>query len=619
VLLALVLGLALKGHRSAGNRSAAAWEEPRAAEEEGLRRAVAARPDDVAARRRLGLYCMQRALPFEAAWEFLEALALRTDDGEARAGLAAALDAVSLPELAGELLRQPAASPADDLKRRLALARLDLRYADGGAAAGALRGVETQLASLPEGLLVQGRVLQANGNRAGAEAAYRRLLEQMPGTAEGYYRLGRLLLEEGRAAAARAVLVTGRKAAPGDARLPFYEGLSFLPPSGPATADVPAGAAAKAGALFQETLRLAPRHALPRYQLGLLEARAGQWEAAARDFKAAVEADPDDANAYRELARALATLKERPLDAYYCGLYLSKVERPEASVREFRAVAAAQPERAEGPLLVSRMFIQTMQYGPATAAVEPALHRFPHNPEIYERLSVLYKLTGNHAAAERLCQQWRTALPQASEPYWVLGKVRITDGRTREGIQLYERALAMEPERADYLLLLGQALAQRGAPGDLPRALDLLGRAVRKAPQDPAARLQLALLLQRFGRFEEARDQMLRSLDLDPHQAAPFNSLVQISAQLRRPAPASFFARAVRQVEEHLREENRVMRNVWDQPGSAEAHRAAGEFRRRTGDLAKAKAQLEQALELRPSWPEAEQELRRVTRALEAL
>src|SRR5262249_36502852 len=150
--------------------------------------------------------------------------------------------------------------------------------------------------------------------------------------------------------------------------------------------------------------------------------------------------------------------------------------------------------------------------------------------------------------------------------------------------------------------------------GGLPRALDLLGRAVRKSPQDPDARFQLGLCLQRMGRTEEARDQMLRALDLDPHQQALYNSLAQIATQLRRPAPARLFAQAVRQVEEHLREEDRALRAVWNRPRDPGAHRATAAFRRRTGELAKAKAQLEEALELRPGWLPAQQELQRVTR-----
>ena len=95
--------------------------------------------------------------------------------------------------------------------------------------------------------------------------------------------------------------------------------------------------------------------------------------------------------------------------------------------------------------------------------------------------------------------------------------------------------------------------------------------------------------------------------------------LVRVAAQLRRAAPARFFAQAVRQVEARNREEEQVMRRVWTKPRDPDAHLAAARFRRRSGDLAKAKAHLEQALELRPGWPEAAQELRRVTRALEAL
>jgi tetratricopeptide (TPR) repeat protein len=366
-------------------------------------------------------------------------------------------------------------------------------------------------------------------------------------------------------------------------------------------------------------MRLAPHHGLPLYQLGLLDAREGRWEAAAGEFNAVVEADPNNADAYRELAHALTRLKKHPYDAYYRGLYYSKVERPVEAVREFEAVARARPDSAEGPLLVSRMFIQTMQYAEAAAVVQSALRRFPHDPELYERLAALDKFRGSYGPVEQLCRQWRAALPQASEPYWLLGKLRVSQGRLDEGIHLYEQALAMEPDRAEYQRFLGEALAQRAAPGDLPRALDFAGRAVRKAPQDPAARFQLGLLLQRLGRPEEARDQLLRSLDLDPHQTPPYNSLVQIAAQLRRFAPGRFFAQALRRVEARNREEERVMRRVWTRPRDPDAHLAAARFRRRAGDLAKASAHLEQALELRPGWPVAQQELRRVTRALEAL
>jgi tetratricopeptide (TPR) repeat protein len=265
------------------------------------------------------------------------------------------------------------------------------------------------------------------------------------------------------------------------------------------------------------------------------------------------------------------------------------------------------------------MLIQTMQYREAAAAVEPALRRFPRDPAVYERLSVLYKLTRSRSAVEQLCRQWRAALPQASEPDWVLGKLRVADGRMEEGIRLYEQALARDPARGEYQRFLGEALARRRAPGDLPRALDLIGRAVGKSPRDPEARFQLGLLLQRLGRLEEARAQMLRALDLDPHQSPPSNSLAAIAAALRAPAQARLFAQATRQIQARIREEERVMRRVWQNPGDAEAHLAAARFRRRTGALPRAKAHLEQALALRPRWPEAARELRRVTWALEAL
>jgi tetratricopeptide (TPR) repeat protein len=584
------------------------------------RRAVEEHPDDPGARRRLADAYLGARRPFEAIWELAEPEAGSPDDLKTRLTLAAALEAALLPELAQALLEERAASPADDLARRLALARLHLRHAGAGAAGVALRGVEAQLAASAEGLRVQGRVLQANGDRAGAEAAYRRSLALAPSSSEGHYWLGRLLLEEGRAAEAREVLATGVRVAPSDPRLPFYQGLTYVPrPDAGASGTLSPEASDRARALFQESLRLAPAHALPHYQLGLLDARAGRWGAAADHFQAATEADPAYADAYREMARALRALRKAPFDAHYQGLYFSKVERPEDALRAFREVARARPDSPEGPLLVSRMLIQTMQYKEAAAVIEPALRRFPRDPALYERLSVLYKLTRGRSAVEQLCRQWQEALPQASEPFWVLGKLRVADGRLEEGIHLYEQALAKAPERAEYQLFLGQTLAQRGAPGDLPRALELIGRAVGTMPQDPEARFQYGLLLQRMGRLEEARAQLLRALDLDPHQQPPYNSLATVAAALGRPGQARLFARAIRRVEARVREEEQAMQRVWERPEDAGAHLAAARFRIRTGALPRARAHLQQARELRPGWPEAARELRRVTRALEAL
>jgi tetratricopeptide (TPR) repeat protein len=633
LLLTLVAAFALLViypglRRSAPPRSSAApWSETRPPEEEALLQAVAERPGDAGAHGGLGEYYLSHGRPFEAIWELVPAREALPQELQPRLRLAEALEASSLPELAEALLQEGASPPEEDLTRRLALAQHHLRYGEADAAAQALQGVEGRLAASSEGLLVQGRVLQAQGDRTGAEAVFRRYAAREPKSAEGYYRLGRLLLDAGRPIEARAALTAGRQAVPEDARLPFYLGLTYAEEASGdgrqqtshASRLTSASAASRARALFQEALRLAPRHALPHYQLGLLDVRVGRWGAAADHFQAATESDPSYADAYRELGRALRALKKQPYDAYYQGLYLSRVERPAEAVRAFQAVARARPDSAEGALLVSRMLIQTMQYREATTTVEPALHRFPRDRAVYERLSVLYKLTRSRGAVEQLCRQWRAALPQASEPDWVLGKLRVADGRVEEGIRLYEQALAREPERAEYQRFLGEALARRGAPGDLPRALDLMSWAVAKTPRDPDARFQLGLLLQRLGRPEEGRAQMLRALDLDPHQPPPYNSLSAIAAALRSPAQARLFAQAIRRVEARVREEERVMRRVWENPGDAEAHLEAARFRRRTGALPRAKAHLEQALALRPGWPEATLELRRVTRALESL
>src|SRR5437762_2839989 len=128
VLLVLAFFLFRAAHHASRPQTrSASWSEERPPEEESLRRAVAQRPGDAGAHLRLGQYYLHRVLPYEAIWEMVETLALRPENGGARAGLAAALDAVSLPEMAREQLQPPVPSPLGDRERRMALARLELR------------------------------------------------------------------------------------------------------------------------------------------------------------------------------------------------------------------------------------------------------------------------------------------------------------------------------------------------------------------------------------------------------------------------------------------------------------------------------------------------------------
>jgi Flp pilus assembly protein TadD len=255
----------------------------------------------------------------------------------------------------------------------------------------------------------------------------------------------------------------------------------------------------------------------------------------------------------------------------------------------------------------------------ALALARQASERFPRSPEVREQLTALLILTNDHEAAAQLCQAWLREDPGAAQPLWMLGRIAAAGLRFDEAVRYYEQALVKQPDNATFLEALGEVLLAAPGSEHLPRAVTTLGRAVALAPQDAKARHQLGLALMRAGRLEEARRQMLRSLDLDPNRGPVYSTLVQLARRLRQPGPAALFAPIVREVEGRLRDELTLWRRTWDHPEDPEGHVALARFLVQTGDPRRAESQLEEALALRPRWPQAEAELARVRRLLAVL
>ncbi len=103
------------------------------------------------------------------------------------------------------------------------------------------------------------------------------------------------------------------------------------------------------------------------------------------------------------------------------------------------------------------------------------------------------------------------ALPQA---YFVLGQVRLFQGRHAEAIAAAERAIEVDPNYADAHALLAWTLNYAGRPG---KALSALERAMRLNPRPPASYLEILGEI-RFvqDRYEDSASTFQRVLAVNP-------------------------------------------------------------------------------------------------------
>jgi Flp pilus assembly protein TadD len=576
------------------------------AESQRLRDAVARRAAAPGAHLKLAEYCADHGQAAEAAWEYQEAATLLPDAIAARVGLAAALGRLRLHGLAiagleRQLRRQPRAV---DLRRALAELCLATGRPERGAAA--LAADAAGVRRSPEALLVLGRTQLALGHLSAAIAAFQEQARRAPQSAEGVYWLGRAAWIAGRAPLARQSWERASQLAPLDPRFPCCLGISYARDPAPGSVD-------RAGQAFDEALSRSPGYVPALLQVGLLFQRHGQPRAAARRFLEAIDRAPADPEPHRLLAAALSALGERAEAYRHQGFYYSLSDQPALALAEYQRFQSAAPASFDGALLISQSDIQMRQNERAATVVDAALRRYPREPVLLERLGTLAMLTQSRIQARRIGEAWLRAQPDSARPHWLLGRVALRDHQVQEAVRQFEGALTRDPDEAEYSASLADALAREPAEASQERALSLLHRAVALKPSEAEYHHQLGVLLVKQTEWEDARREFLTTLSLDPGRTSAYYNLVQISEALRRPGQVALWAAAVQSVQDRGSREKLERRQAGRRPRDPSAYYALAQILLEGGELAKAQSQLEQALLLRPRWPEARRLLDQVT------
>jgi tetratricopeptide (TPR) repeat protein len=565
---------------------------------------VAARPNDPRAHAELAAYLGAHARMAEAAWEYQEAASLQPKAGYPVL-VAATIGQMRLTATAIALLEEMLRRPPASLDARRALAEFYLATGrpEAGVPVLAAGGAPTR-ASVPA-MLSLGRMHLALGQLREAEAAFAECRKREPENAQAYLWLGEAAARSGRRAVARELWQKGAALAPSDAEFFYRIAMSHLQERG-------AGSAGRAEAALAEAREQAPGDARVLTQLGLLRQRSGNHREAARLLLQAIQAASGQPAPHLPLATSLEALGETAEAWRHRGLYYALSGRPSRALTQFERFRAARPQSADGPLFVSQSLVQMQQNERAATVVAAALREHPRSTELRESLATLYLMTLSRAEAAETCADWLRDEPKAARPHWILGRAAQSNQRLDEAISHFETAVEREPENAGYLAALGGALLRRAAPQDLPRAGELLRQSLARDASVPDTHVQLGSVQLQSGEVTAALSSYLTALSLDPNASPAYSGLVQAAQRLRRPRQVSLWARAMREVQDRSREEMRLRREAGAHPHDATRFVALATALIRSGSLAQAEAQFEEAVALRPEWSEARRLLARL-------
>jgi predicted O-linked N-acetylglucosamine transferase (SPINDLY family) len=158
-------------------------------------------------------------------------------------------------------------------------------------------------------------------------------------------------------------------------------------------------------------------------------------------------------------------------------------------------------------------------------------------------------------------------------------------GRLKQAEHLYRQILAIKPDHADSLHLLGVIAHQSGHSG---KAVDLIGEAIAIDDQSADFHSNIGTALHALGRLDDAEQHYARAVELDPDHLDAHNNLG--NALFKR----GKFALAAAQ----------FTRAVMITPHDAAAHFNLGNALLAQGEIESAIARYERALFLKPGWAE---------------
>jgi len=226
-------------------------------------------------------------------------------------------------------------------------------------------------------------------------------------------------------------------------------------------------------ALWDRVAEVYPER-LPRihHLRGMIARKEGRLEDALRAFDRARSLAPS-----LELERSVALV------------YLERAERSDSGDDGDYAAARAEidrwlerePEAADAFALLGRIHDKQGELAAARQALERSL-ALRDNPGVRGRYAgVLLRLGLAASATEQLEWAIRSA-PQRYDLITSLGRVHYAAGRREQGVELYQRALALNPEFLAAQISLAEAEL---ASGNVAGARGWYRRAARTAPRDP--------------------------------------------------------------------------------------------------------------------------------------
>lgn len=240
---------------------------------------------------------------------------------------------------------------------------------------------------------------------------------------------------------------------------------------------------AKVISMCRSALAEEPRNVQANHFCGRALVELDRYPEAELCFRAAVEADPECAEAYADLA-----------------LVLRKAGKLEDAEQHARRAVAVQPLEPRYRLRLADILEDLSRNREALEELSLAQEYAPDRLDILERLVIKLDLLGQYDAALRIAERAMMELGEKFETHFYLGYARLAMGDEDAAISHCRRAISLRTNVPGVYVTLGRALLAQGKHDE---AMAAYKRALRVQPGNPAASFHLGVLNLLRGRYRD--------------------------------------------------------------------------------------------------------------------
>ncbi len=337
--------------------------------------------------------------------------------------------------------------------------------------------------------------LYTEGKFAQAEKVCRQTIAARPANADAHNILGVSLQAQGKSAEAieelqRAVQLASKA---GNLRANLGEVLRLN------------GRLEEAAAELEKAVELDPDNAQALNNLGIVRYEQGKFAEAADHYRRAIGMRPNMAEAFNNLGNALRVAGDLDgaIDAYQSAL-LHREIYPEAY-------------NNLGTLLQHDGRMEEAEH-----ALRKAILQNPRYVEAHNNLASLYASQDKEVDALRVLGDALKFAPQHPGTLLLTARIQLRRNNHSAAEQAARLSLQAEPSSGPALTVLGQVLHETDRYED---ALQVLEQAVRESPDSPEALNFYGVALKSVGRLAEAREYILKALELNRGMFAAYANL----------------------------------------------------------------------------------------------